>query len=245
MKQSARSGFTLIELLVVIAIIAILAAILFPVFASAREKARQTTCASNEKQIAMAMLMYATDFDEYLPQDRPDYVDTSHYWSWDGVIAPYVKLGRPGTGGNSGINTNSGPLFTCPDDIGYHQFGGSPCQPRSYAMITDSTGQATSDGQLLNKIQDTEGTLLIAEMFTQNDCSGDYHSTNVNQPFDETYVPGGLPAHSGGWNYGFCDGHVKWYRPETTVGKPGVGTCAAGNGSVTRPCGMWTIDPND
>ena len=61
-----RKGFTLIELLVVIAIIAILAAILFPVFAKAREKARQTSCLSNVKQIALGMLMYAQDYDERL-----------------------------------------------------------------------------------------------------------------------------------------------------------------------------------
>src|SRR5579863_528760 len=62
-----RTGFTLIELLVVIAIIAILAAILFPVFAQAREKARQATCQSNEKQIALAFLMYNQDYDERFP----------------------------------------------------------------------------------------------------------------------------------------------------------------------------------
>jgi prepilin-type N-terminal cleavage/methylation domain-containing protein len=62
-----RKGFTLIELLVVIAIIAILAAILFPVFAKAREKARQTSCLSNEKEIALAILMYTQDYDEKFP----------------------------------------------------------------------------------------------------------------------------------------------------------------------------------
>ncbi len=62
-----RKGFTLIELLVVIAIIAILAAILFPVFAKAREKARQTSCLSNMKQIGLASMMYAQDYDERLP----------------------------------------------------------------------------------------------------------------------------------------------------------------------------------
>ena len=61
-----RKGFTLIELLVVIAIIAILAAILFPVFAKAREKARQTTCLSNQKQLNLAVLSYAQDYDEIL-----------------------------------------------------------------------------------------------------------------------------------------------------------------------------------
>src|SRR5579883_1098116 len=71
MHRSHRSyGFTLIELLVVIAIIAILAAILFPVFAQVREKARQTTCASNEKQIALDILQYVQDFDEIIPHNE-------------------------------------------------------------------------------------------------------------------------------------------------------------------------------
>ncbi len=68
--MKSRSGFTLIELLVVIAIIAILAAILFPVFAKAREKARQTSCASNEKQIALGILQYVQDYDEILRHSR-------------------------------------------------------------------------------------------------------------------------------------------------------------------------------
>ena len=69
-RRSARGGFTLIELLVVIAIIAILAAILFPVFAQAREKARQTTCISNFRQLGMGMNMYLHDWDETLPRMR-------------------------------------------------------------------------------------------------------------------------------------------------------------------------------
>ncbi len=84
-----RRGFTLIELLVVIAIIAILAAILFPVFARAREKARQSSCLSNVKQINLAVLMYVQDYDERLP--------TSYYWigpdrySYIMFMVPYVK----------------------------------------------------------------------------------------------------------------------------------------------------------
>src|SRR5437667_11534195 len=69
-KASSRRGFTLIELLVVIAIIAILAAILFPVFAMAREKARQATCLSNQKQLGTAMSMYIQDYDERFPNWR-------------------------------------------------------------------------------------------------------------------------------------------------------------------------------
>ncbi|HEY3332024.1 MAG TPA: DUF1559 domain-containing protein [Capsulimonadaceae bacterium] len=91
------SGFTLIELLVVIAIIAILAAVLFPVFSSAREKARQSTCASNEKQIGLALLQYNTDYDEMFPCGTQQ----SGY-GWAGQIYPYVKATY---------------VFTCPNDL--------------------------------------------------------------------------------------------------------------------------------
>lgn len=91
--KSARSGFTLIELLVVIAIIAILAAILFPVFAQAREKARQTTCLSNEKQMGTAMMMYVQDFDEQFPMLQ--YYDQNGLpVIWSSAIYPYVKNGE-------------------------------------------------------------------------------------------------------------------------------------------------------
>jgi len=93
-----RRGFTLIELLVVIAIIAILAAILFPVFAQAREKARQTSCLSNQKQLGTAILMYTQDYDEVYPTGLQD-----SWWdcTWYRTTASYVK--------NDGV-------FKCPSD---------------------------------------------------------------------------------------------------------------------------------
>src|SRR6266540_7422599 len=93
-QRHAPNGFTLIELLVVIAIIAILAAILFPVFAQAREKARQTACLSNLKQLSSAMLMYAEDNDGlFVPViGRSSRTETNFYlMSWMHLLEPYVK----------------------------------------------------------------------------------------------------------------------------------------------------------
>ena len=94
----SRKGFTLIELLVVIAIIAILAAILFPVFAKVREKARQTSCLSNEKQLGLAFVQYSEDNNETMPADNDQFGD---YIGWAGEIYPYVK---------------SAGVYQCPDD---------------------------------------------------------------------------------------------------------------------------------
>src|SRR5687768_6175869 len=100
MKPVRRHGFTLIELLVVIAIIAILAAILFPVFAQAREKARQTSCLSNIKQLATGMQMYVDDHDEQFPtlvnycnhKPQQAFGDTHvAFWHWAVMVQPYVK----------------------------------------------------------------------------------------------------------------------------------------------------------
>ncbi|MDX1931120.1 MAG: DUF1559 domain-containing protein [Capsulimonadales bacterium] len=89
----AGSAFTLIELLVVIAIIAILAAILFPVFAQARDKARQASCLSNVKQIALGLIQYAQDYDELFPLEANEYADEKYLYdySWVRYTQPYIK----------------------------------------------------------------------------------------------------------------------------------------------------------
>ena len=112
----ALKGFTLIELLVVIAIIAILAAILFPVFAQARAKARQASCLSNNKQIGLAVLMYAQDYDETLPYAAINPPGLPLVM-WYDLIEPYVKSSTKGV-----FNPVSGPagrtfapFWVCPD----------------------------------------------------------------------------------------------------------------------------------
>jgi prepilin-type N-terminal cleavage/methylation domain-containing protein/prepilin-type processing-associated H-X9-DG protein len=119
-RPGLRSGFTLIELLVVIAIIAILASILLPVFATAREKARQTQCLSNQQQIGNAVLMYAQDYDDAIVPWVSTYYDAQcnrlptprAKRAWSGVLQPYVKSGAkqgdlPGLDGGTG---NTDPI---------------------------------------------------------------------------------------------------------------------------------------
>lgn len=127
-----RSGFTLIELLVVIAIIAILAAILFPVFAQAREKARQASCVSNEKQMGAALTMYRQDNDETWPPayyygdpNATGNLDASGIYQWSGFCQPYIK--------NRGI-------FVCPSD----KIAGMP--PTNFIVATNNDGAGIPAG---------------------------------------------------------------------------------------------------
>jgi len=125
--KSLRKGFTLIELLVVIAIIAILAAILFPVFAQAREKARAITCLSNEKEIGLGIYQYVQDFDETYFNDQSSFMDSSNnaqQLRWYAMIYPYLKNGAvfsaTGTSNvnlnasTAGLATGAGGIFHCP-----------------------------------------------------------------------------------------------------------------------------------
>ena len=98
MISRLRKGFTLIELLVVIAIISILAALLFPVFAQARAKARQAACLSNCRQIGMAFMQYTTDYDQCLPLST----DSGRDLSWTNTMQPYIKNRQ---------------IYRCPDDL--------------------------------------------------------------------------------------------------------------------------------
>ncbi|HEY3331772.1 MAG TPA: DUF1559 domain-containing protein [Capsulimonadaceae bacterium] len=156
MISNKRFGFTLIELLVVIAIIAILAAILFPVFATAREKARQTTCASNMKQIGLALHQYLTDYDECYPSGIvPGKAVTGCTSSGNPSTCQLQPRGGYGVGwgGQTYPYVKSANMYTCPDDpflpsTGFGT-GGTPLPVShfvtfSYAMNYELSGQNES-----------------------------------------------------------------------------------------------------
>ncbi len=148
-----KQGFTLIELLVVIAIIAILAAILFPVFQSVRENARAITCVSNLKQIGLAMTQYTQDADESFP--RGQYQDVNLvYMDWQNAVYPYIKNGSSTSGaGNPPVYNGKGGVWSCPDfptsdaidDYGVNEnicHRGYLATPVSLALINSPSSQA-------------------------------------------------------------------------------------------------------
>lgn len=247
-----RKAFTLIELLVVIAIIAILAAILFPVFATAREKARQTACASNMKQLGIAFVQYTTDNDDCFPVNPGNGLRGSF-----GKIYPYVK---------------SLQAFTCPDDPSTP--GGNPISYGANNNIGTTTGNNLPSA--LSKYNCTSMTVLLSEIrcpgssITQSDImSLDSPSTDGQgklQPQDSAanwvndngqtggrpYVPwtganaaGWVYAiqgrHSNGANYVFLDGHVKWLMGgQVSTGRYTGGLplyCNQDNNPVLSGCG--------
>jgi prepilin-type N-terminal cleavage/methylation domain-containing protein/prepilin-type processing-associated H-X9-DG protein len=203
-----RRGFTLIELLVVIAIIAILAAILFPVFARAREKARQSACLSNVKQLMTACLMYVQDYDESFcwAQHHPG---AGRFWyeKW----APYVKNAQ---------------IFICPSKptgIGYSGGYGYNIRGQSgQATVTgwDGFGYYYLDRDTWN---DTVVCLADIKAPSESIVIGDpgSNSYSAHGLYLITYSPTYLAVlHNEGGNYGFADGHAKWMKPYDVYAKP-------------------------
>jgi prepilin-type N-terminal cleavage/methylation domain-containing protein/prepilin-type processing-associated H-X9-DG protein len=199
------SAFTLIELLVVIAIIAILAAILFPVFAQAREKARAATCLSNEKQIGNALMMYAQDYDETLP--RAFSANPGRDWATD--LIPYIKAGgvQDAVVVNSGLAASRPDLFTanqpfyqCPSKNGGISRDPTRGFRRGYGYnnwLTSGTGVTLAD------LKAPADHLAFSEVFGEVDRIAPF-----NWPTDSRFRP--EARHNQGLNVVFCDGHAKW-----------------------------------
>jgi len=204
-----RKGFTLIELLVVIAIIAILAAIIFPVFARAREKARQSSCSSNVKQICLACLMYTQDFDERNPLGwYSDGNGGCHAYRVD--IRPYVKNDQ---------------LFQCPsqDDVaGCQDYGINPniCNtklaniqaPASVCMIAEAAAWPKTPPGNPGDPESWGPPTGGAHWQTAWPGSGQFDGTGCGNCTRRPYA-----IHNGGLNVGYCDGHVKWQKGTVVV----------------------------
>jgi len=201
-----RRGFTLIELLVVIAIIAILAAILFPVFARAREKARQSSCLSNVKQLSLGIIMYAQDYDERFPHyrwvkeppssvwiDRDNSAATNRHF-WVENIEPYLKnteiLFCPSSDYDAGMVTNGKRYLT---------YGYNGKMNTTKLALFKNTAQKIMIGDLGMRHSDRTPTGYVENWFiwVDNDSQWRQYSWWSN-------------IHNGGGNYGFMDGHAKW-----------------------------------
>lgn len=221
LKQN-KKAFTLIELLVVIAIIAILAAILFPVFARARENARRASCSSNLKQIGMGMMQYLQDYDEKYPTQASlnpsPYAElsaqplTATTMTWIGAIYPYVKswqlfkcpstddyvrvpAAAPGVGGNPTVNSNTGYVAN------------------GLVIQSSNTG-----GRPMAVIPNPSQIVMLQELF----FSYSYALIRPNRDAATSYYiywnyvggsdPGMNNLHFDGGNQAFADGHVKWRK---------------------------------
>jgi len=272
-QRASRSAFTLIELLVVIAIIAILAAILFPVFAQAREKARQSSCLSNTKQIATAMMMYVQDYDEHLvpvwtvPNGAWLTFDTKNpekgHLFWPYLIQPYVKslmltqcISEADPGGiyappyNWWLNIMQWP------HMGFnYQYLSKTQVPGDDAWYFRTRGLA--------EIVEPAATVMTIDSgwgFTSN---GGTFGVMVDPPDgctspntlgwggwgkDGTLGPYGNAKnrHSNGFNVSWVDGHVKWSRPEAlTAGTNWTPTTGECSVVITdKTKYLWDADGN-
>lgn len=242
--QVRKRGFTLIELLVVIAIIAILAAILFPVFARAREQARKTTCVSNLKQLATGMMMYVQDYDEKFPSGRAgcahgDCPSPGQFQCWNqadgrGIddfnmqamwyavsMYPYVKNAQ---------------LFTCPSapEGVYKDWMSGGASPARMRELGYTFNGISYEWKLANAVAARCGQGLASYqspvnrvMFIENWQIGAPHSGSGQWAFHKTSAN----------NAAFLDGHVKWMR--MSAHKQIM--CDPNRADVDM---HWAVDPN-
>ncbi len=216
MYHRHRMGFTLIELLIVIAIIAILAAILFPVFAQAREKARQTTCLSNLRQLGVGLTMYMQDHDEKcfffahdrdLSRTRPTApIGATRENRWWNQILSYTKT--------------QGELLVCPSDPGRlphateNGQAGKPLVPRSYIA------NRAAEGLTLSVVEFPTDLVLVTEKSGKADDSWFEPPINLYAKASLGEPVLAMKRHQEGANAMFFDGHAKWLNRNAWLNTP-------------------------
>ncbi|MBQ0105984.1 MAG: prepilin-type N-terminal cleavage/methylation domain-containing protein [Armatimonadetes bacterium] len=204
-----QKGFTLIELLVVIAIIAILAAILFPVFAQAREKARQTSCLSNCKQLGTALQLYVDDFDEVYPANVPEprtyngpvsSIMATDVWgfgaanfptvfTWKDALYPYVK------------NIN---MYYCPS-VGKKAWG----YGYNVYLCSSDCNHPNDTATAMAEIKRPSEVVFCADVAPNGEqVNGQGTAHDLILTYQES-----CQRHNGGQNWCFCDGHAKYSKP--------------------------------
>lgn len=234
-----KNGFTLIELLVVIAIISILASILFPAFARARENARRASCQSNLKQIALGVFQYTQDYDERFPlrlingSGSPPVsngANASNPFGWADALQPYLK---------------STQIFQCPSETTTPATATSgPFSGRvdpTAAGYTDYWFNSRLSGQSQAAIDSVSQTVMNGDgtgdrsYYWYNGCNVNGEDDNLCDP-DSTGIMGlgrGHSRHLDGGNFAFADGHVKWYKGITTNSLTEIGSTAVLPSSIS------------
>ena len=202
-RQYGRPAFTLIELLVVIAIIAILAAILFPVFARARENARRSSCLSNTKQWGLGFMQYTADYDGAMVYS--DANDQTHYWAVQ--MKPYLKSVQIAV-----CPSHSNPQTGWSFNTGYPGFsytmmeGGYSLPSGGIYLTTEPRFEWPSEYVIMGDMIGTAGS-----PHTQTDKEDDPLGVDTNHRFDYRHLEGA--------NFLYADGHAKWAKAGTLKGR--------------------------
>jgi prepilin-type N-terminal cleavage/methylation domain-containing protein/prepilin-type processing-associated H-X9-DG protein len=235
MFTNVKKGFTLIELLVVIAIIAILAAILFPVFGRARENARRSSCQSNLKQIALGVKQYVQDYDEKFPLQG-----TTQSTGWAITIQPYIKstqLFQCPSETNPAVDTSLDPTLVASygaagySDYWYNQrLSGQSEAAANYISNTlmngDGGGTVASGGATGG--QANYGLVGPGGALAANAANGNLVGVAFNRAITGNISYAG--RHLEGANFSYADGHVKWLKPNAvTIDDGTVATSSSTN----------------